>query len=234
LLEEAATIASNEAGYPTDWYDREGTAWVIRRTAIDCEAPLRSGEEVEVATWVADFRRVRSRRETQVCRPGEAEPALFAHTDWVYVERGSGHPRRVSAAMIEAFVPEGSPTPLPREALALPRPPDATFCVERVVSSAEVDALDHVNNACYFDWVEESTTEAFAAWRAAGEQIAAYPRAVRHDLEYVDEARDADRLRCVVWPVRCEGREIEIGTEIRRALDGHLLTRARSLWRGEG
>jgi acyl-CoA thioester hydrolase len=231
LLEEAATVASSEAGYPPEWYEREGTAWVIRRTTIDCGAPLRPGEEVEVATWVGDFRRVRSRREYEVRRPGEAAPALSAHTDWVYVERRSGRPRRISAAMMEAFVPEGCPTALPRDPLVLPSASDAALTVERVVSSMDVDALDHVNNARYFDWVEESTVEGFAAWRAAGDEIAAGARAVRHDLEYVDEAREGDRLRCVVWPVRCEGGEIEIATEIRRAHDGRLLTRARSLWR---
>jgi acyl-CoA thioester hydrolase len=234
LLEEAATIASSEAGYPPEWYAREGTAWVIRRTTIDCEAPLRSDEEVEVATWVADFRRVRSRREYEARRAGETEPALRAHTDWVYVARRSGHPRRISEAMMQAFVPRAGSTPLPREPLVLPPASGATFAVERVVGSADVDALDHVNNARYLDWVEEATMEGFAVWRPAGERSAAGPRARRHDLEYADEARDGDQLRCVVWPGRCENGEVEIGTEIRRVQDGHLLTRARSLWRQAG
>jgi acyl-CoA thioester hydrolase len=233
LLEEAATIASSEAGYPPDWYARESTAWVIRRTTIDCEVPLLSDEEVEVATWVADFRRVRSRREYEVRRSGGTEPALRAHTDWVYVARTSGHLRRISEAMMQAFVPRAGSTPLPREPLALPSAPDAAFAVERVVGSADVDALDHVNNARYLDWVEETTLEGFAAWCPADETVAG-PRAGRHDLEYIDEVRDRDRLRCVVWPVRCEHGEVEVGTEIRRAQDGHLVTRARSLWRRAG
>jgi acyl-CoA thioesterase FadM len=109
LLEEAATLASAEAGYPTSWYARENTAWVIRRSTIDCATPLARAFDLEVATWVADFRRVRSRREYEVCMPLNTVAALTAHTDWVYVDRANGRPRRIPDAMMSAFVPDGAP-----------------------------------------------------------------------------------------------------------------------------
>jgi acyl-CoA thioesterase FadM len=81
MLEEAATRASSAAGYPPDWYAAHATAWVIRRLMIECATAVPCGVELEIATWVADFRRVRSRREYEVRLPGEPAAVLTAHAD---------------------------------------------------------------------------------------------------------------------------------------------------------
>jgi acyl-CoA thioester hydrolase len=219
VLEEAATLASAEAGYPTSWYARENTAWVIRRSTIDCIAPLARAIDLEVVTWVADFRRVRSRREYEVYVPPRTVIALTAHTDWVYVDRANGRPRRIPDAMISAFVPDGAPPVLPRSPLELPAAQDVAT-VEQMVTTEDVDALGHVNNARYFDYVE-----------AAGKRIVASGlRAVRHDLEYLAEAREGDRLLCRCWRIGSPDSRVEVAGEIRRAAGGDLLTRARSVW----
>jgi acyl-CoA thioesterase FadM len=127
LLEQSATLASADAGYPPDWYAAHATAWVIRRSTIDCAAAIPRGVELEVTTWVADFRRVRSRREYEVRIPDGPVAVLTAHTDWVYVDAASGSPRRavarswISSAVRCTWVPArtsattrrwGSPKPL--------------------------------------------------------------------------------------------------------------------------
>jgi acyl-CoA thioesterase FadM len=205
LLEESATLASADAGYPPDWYAGHATAWVIRRSTIECPMAIPRGVELEIATWVADFRRVRSRREYTVRVPGELVAMLTA---------------RIPDEMMRAFVPEGDVPPLPRSTLELPDAPADAFVVEFVVDAADLDALDHVNNAKYFDYLE-------AARRAmAGNGLGAR----RHDLEYLDEARAGDRLTCRIWPLRSAVGEIETAAEIRRSSDDGLLTRARSAW----
>ena len=214
LLEEAATVASAEAGYPPQWYGEHATAWVIRRSTIECPAPVPPGVELEILTWVADFRRVRSRREYELRLEGAL--VLSAHTDWVYVDRTSGRPRRIPDAMMRAFVPEGEVQAMPRAALDVADPPADAPAVEIAVDPRDVDRLDHVNNANYFDYVEAAATTAIGdGWRA-----------LRHDLEYLDEARAGDRLRCVTWALG----ESERATEIRRVSDRALLTKARSAW----
>ncbi|MBI2962404.1 MAG: hypothetical protein HYY35_01500 [Deltaproteobacteria bacterium] len=225
LLEEAATTASIEAGYAPRWYAAEGTAWVIRRSTIECEAPIAPGTAVEVATWVADFRRVRSRREYEMRAEPGGPPLLRAHTDWVYVERASGRPRRIPAPMMSRFVPEGAAEALPREPLETGARPADAASIEQVVVPADVDALDHMNNARYFDYVEQAIRAALAATPAA------HRRPVRHDQEYLEEARNGDRLACFAWRLREGECETEVATEIRRAADGAALARARSLCR---
>ena len=229
LLEEAATAVSSEAGFPPEWYARDGTAWVIRRTTIDCDTPLSGGDDVTVATWVADFRRVRSRRDYEIHRASGSSPAVRASSDWVFVERSSGRPRRIPEPMTRAFAPEGSLHALPREPLPITEPPPDPFAIERRAGPADVDALGHVNNARYLDWIEEATGSAAITlddWNRAPLY------ASRHDVEYLDEAKEGDRLRCAVWPLPSGQGGLEWAAEIRRA-DGCLLTRARTVWQGD-
>lgn len=218
MLEIAATRASSEAGFPPEWYAEAGTIWVIRRSTIECAVAITPGTSVELRTFVADFRRVRSRREYEGRVAGEI--VLRGHADWVYVERASGKPRRIPDAMMQAFVPEGGAETMPRAALAIGDPPPGATSIEWSVEPGDLDALDHVNNAKYFDYVERvAVALALTARR---------PRA--HDVEYLDEARAGERLRGTAWTVDGAGATTRIATEIRRAADGALVTRASSDW----
>ena len=220
LLEEAATTASAQAGYPPQWYAEQATAWVIRRSTIECPKPLETGCELEISTWVADFRRVRSRREYVARAAGTDAVVLSAHTDWVYVDRAAGRPARIPGEMMRAFVPAGAIATLPRPALELPQAPADARTMTHDVHPADVDALDHVNNAKYFDYVEQSALAV----------VGAGFRPCRHDLEYVAEARRGDRLVCRSWRHAGAGAELEVATEIHRVRDGTRLTRSRSIW----
>jgi len=234
LLQAAATAASTDAGYSPEWYLREGTIWVIRRSTIECERPIPAGAEVEVSTWVADFRRVRSRREYEIRRPQVSEPSLRAHTDWVYIERESSRPRRIPPEMTVAFIPEGTSSPLPRASLALSSPPAGAFESRRSVGEMDLDALAHVNNARYFDYLEEAALEALSARGWSPKRIlgaGGILRAERHDIEYLEEARLGEELRCLTWVVAVDADRFERATEIRRTADDTCLTRARSGWR---
>jgi acyl-CoA thioester hydrolase len=217
LLEEAATLASAEAGYPSRWYGRENTAWVIRRTTIECGAPLPCAADLEITTWVTDFRRVRSRREYEVHVSPRPVAALTAHTDWVYVDRATSTDPRCDDARVRS---RRSPSALPRAPLALPPPPAGAASLTRVVAPEDVDALGHVNNARYFGYVEEVERTA----------VGSTLRPVRHDLEYLVEARAGDRLICRCWLVESRESATETAVEILLAADGAPLTRARSVW----
>jgi acyl-CoA thioester hydrolase len=230
FLQEAATAASADAGFPEDWYATAGTGWLIRRSRLDY---LRSvgpaASRVEVRTWVADFRRVRSRREYEMRAGGEL--VLAAHTDWVYVERASGRPLRVPPEMVRAFAESGAAPAMGREPLVLPEPPAGAFAVPRRVEFRDVDALGHVNNASYLDYVEEALLQASEAAGWSLDRMldaGGSPRAVAHDIEYRQEARYGESLDCVGWWLGGDASALERATEIRRAET--VLTRARSRW----
>lgn len=200
FLQETATRASTDAGFDPAYYEREGTLWLVRRTALTRLAPIRYGDELEAATWIADFRRVRSRRDYEV-RAG-ARTVARASTDWVYVDRAAVRPRRVPAAMQAAFGHAGTP-PLARPPFPESAPPPDAARASRRVALDDLDALRHVNNATYLQYVEQAADEAHAAagWPldaqlAAGGRL----RAVAHDLEYLDAAVYGDALTILGWP----------------------------------
>jgi acyl-CoA thioester hydrolase len=101
-LAHAAVEASADAGYDASWYAHAGAMWLIRRSTLDVIRPARAGERLEIRTWVEDFRRVRSHRRYTV-HGADGCLLLEALTDWVYVDVGSGRPRRVPREMEEAF-----------------------------------------------------------------------------------------------------------------------------------
>lgn len=233
LLQQAATEASIDAGYPEDWYDQNGTFWLVHRTTIDYRRPLRARDTLHVRTWVADFRRVRSLRSYELFLGDATIPAAYAHTDWVYVHRASGKPQRVPAEMVERFMPAGETPPLSREPRANGGIPEGAFRSTRTVEFRDVDALAHVNNAAYLDFVEQAALDASAAagWPLDRlNSLGGWWRPRIHDIEYVAEALYGEQLRCVTWVTAQDGAELERRSEIRRAADDRVLARARSRW----
>ncbi len=201
FLQETATAASADAGFDGRYYDQSGTMWLVRRTTLNLLEPARYGDAIEAVTWIADFRRVRSRRDYEV-RAGDRMIAR-AHTDWVYVDRERSRPRRVPVDMERVFVPDGAHA-LERPDFPEADPPTSAFRSERRVELHELDALRHVNNANYVHYLEQACYDAAAAagWTLT-EQLAAGGRlrAVAHDLEYLDSAIYGDRLSVVTWPL---------------------------------
>ena len=107
FMQEAAIEASADVGYDTHRYNETGLFWLIRETDISYHAPLFYGDSLTVRTWIADFRRVRSRRMYEFLRAGDSEPVALASTDWVLLERANLRPVVIPSEMIEAFVLEG-------------------------------------------------------------------------------------------------------------------------------
>jgi acyl-CoA thioester hydrolase len=234
FLQQAAVEASTAAGFDDEWYRRAGTVWVIRRSTIECFDAIRSGDALEITTYVADFRRVRSRREYEVRRAGTGERIAAAHTDWVYLDRTSARPLRVPAEMIAGFIPEGDAATLPRDALEVPEPRANAHAFEHRVTFRDIDTIFHVNNAVYLDVLVDAVFAALAANEWPLERFLLRNGRLRPrllDVEYLAEARFGDELRCSTWPSAVPGERFG---KIARGSDGAELTRARTVWEWSG
>src|SRR5207244_6175829 len=95
-------------------------------------------------------------------------PRLSALTDWVYVDRASGRPRRVPREMEDAFR-LGASGPQERDGWHAPPPPPRPARATHQVRVYEIDSLGHVNNAVYLDVVAQAAFEAIeqAGWPLA-------------------------------------------------------------------
>jgi acyl-CoA thioester hydrolase len=234
-LQEAAFDASAAAGYDLARYDSMGCHWLVRETDIQYRRSLRYGESVQVKTWVADFRRVRSRRAYELRLADSGELAAEASTDWVFLDTATGRPVTIPRDMREAFFPEGVPSEAPprRRFPVGSMPSTGAFRLERSVAWSDVDRAGHVNNAVYLAYVEDSEAQMTAAsgWphlRMAAEGFALVAR--RHRIEYRQPAVLGDELELRVWLSdlgECNG---VWHHAIARARDGVQLAQALTHW----
>ena len=232
LLQEAAIEASTDGGYSAEWYREAGTQWIVRRTSLAVADALRGGEEVDVTTWVRDFRRVLSRREYEV-RGSDGRAIARGWSDWVYFDVVRGRPKRVEADMIAAFLPDGGSEKLERAPLAVETAPGA-FLHRRPVLLRDLDGFAHMNNAATIDFLEETVVAAFGAAGFPIERLLAerkVPRLLALDVEYLDEARHGETLEGRL-SAATEDARLVASFETVAAERAVVVTQARSEWSG--
>jgi acyl-CoA thioester hydrolase len=81
-----------------------GLTWVVRSHFIEYLQPAFEGDRIEVRTWVANLRRVRSLRRYQFARQPGDQILARGETDWVLVEASTGRPVSVPRE-IAAVIP---------------------------------------------------------------------------------------------------------------------------------
>jgi acyl-CoA thioester hydrolase len=232
-MQEAAIEASTDAGYSPAWYREHGVGWVIRQLAIRYYLQATYGDELEVATWVSDVKRVTSNREYEIIRLGDGAQIARARVNWVYIDLKTGQPARIPKEFITAFDPTDRLEELDIRMQKSHRTDDSfRYRSRRRVQAYEVDTAQHVNNAVYLSWVEQAY---FDAVRAAGhpiEQTRGQGWLIMqggHDFEYFEPAFDNDDIEIVSWI--CEMGKVRGAWthEIYNAKNGKLLARDYSL-----
>jgi acyl-CoA thioester hydrolase len=196
-LEEAAIQASSAAGFGPHWYDEHGTVWVVREIALDYLHPARMDDELEISTWVADFRRVRSHREYEIHRLPDRQLLVRASADWVYIDRKTMWPTKIPMQALSTFAVDGRyAVPPVRPVPPLPIVAAREFRSRRRVQRHEVDAMGHVNNANYVTWFEHATLEALAAWLPSNSRVG-WPCWRRHQIEYLSAVLPGEEVEIV-------------------------------------
>ena len=132
---------------------RDDGSWVVRRTALRVDAPLRFLETVELATWCSGTGgRWAERRVSLVGgRGGRIEAVAL----WVYVDLHSMMPKRLGEDFLALYGPAAGGRTVGSR-LELPSaPPDGAERRPWPLRRTDLDVLDHVNNAAYWEAVEE-------------------------------------------------------------------------------
>jgi acyl-CoA thioester hydrolase len=80
-----------------------GATWVARMHRIEYLSPAFAGETINVLTWVADFRKVRSLRRYRFVRAADQKVLAEGETDWVLVDASTGRPRVVPEELANLF-----------------------------------------------------------------------------------------------------------------------------------
>lgn len=102
-MQDAAIAHSTAQGWDPGRYVDTGTAWVVRTHFIRYLQAAFAGEELEVRTWVVNFRKVTSLRRYRMFRNSDQTLLAEAETDWAYVSRERGTPQRIPPELSGAF-----------------------------------------------------------------------------------------------------------------------------------
>lgn len=233
-MQETAFDASAAAGYDLARYEQMQRHWLIRESQVEYLLPLRYNQQVAVCTWIADFRRVSSRRAYEFRLAADGALAARAFTDWVFLDTASNRPASIPQTLIDDFYPEGAPAEFPpRQPFPDPPPPPAgAFRMRRRVSWEDIDTMQHVNNAVYMDYTNECGFQVCAAFqwpwqRMTAEGFGIYLRQAR--LQYLQPARLGDELEITTWVSQVRRVTSARHYTIQRVSDGALLARVHTL-----
>jgi medium-chain acyl-[acyl-carrier-protein] hydrolase len=161
-LQEAASQHAAELGWGLESLLGRGLTWVLVRQQIATLAPIRLGDELDVATWPAGLERRAAVREFSVSGRGGVEIAR-ATTHWFVIDLATRRAARPDEVLPLERWPRLEPRP---SAIArLPEPPAAVAGRRFDVRYADIDRNLHANHASYLSWALECVPE--ATWRAS-------------------------------------------------------------------
>lgn len=203
-IQEAAFDASAAAGFDVNRYTQMQRSWHIHATDIEYLRPLVYGDTVEVKTWIADFRKVTSRRMYELRSLQTGELVAKAATDWAFIDTTTGKPAVIPQEFADAFFPEGGPMEHPpREKYPpAPPPPAGAYCMTKPVQWRELDSAGHVNNAIYAEWGEDCGMNCVAHYKWPATRMAQHNMGIfyrRMWLEYLQPALPNDEVEIVAW-----------------------------------
>ncbi|HLI08125.1 MAG TPA: hypothetical protein VKV40_16270 [Ktedonobacteraceae bacterium] len=202
--------------------------WVIRRTVMTFNAPVKMHTRLALKTFGMGFTRITAQRgyEARIAGEPSAEPVIAARSLWVYIDP-RGRPTRLPERTGEIWLPDG-PRPQVPEAPFPAFPESKPATVTTIVRFSDIDLVRHLNNASAVEKLDNAAWEAYAAEGITPE--VARIDALRYDIEYIDSPRFDDRLEIQTWlvPFPSPGQEFSQLQQITR--EGKTVVRAHSRW----
>jgi acyl-ACP thioesterase len=145
-LQDAAYLDVIDAGF-------EGRgAWVVRRSRMDVARFPGFGEQLELTTWCSGLGKMWAERRTTIA--GDRGGAVETTAVWVFIDPGSGRPRPLEPEQVEVWGPSAGHRRV-RARLTHEDPPAGARAEGWRFRRADLDIADHVNNAAYWQAVEE-------------------------------------------------------------------------------
>jgi acyl-ACP thioesterase len=128
--------------------------WVVRRTRMRVERFPRFGEEFELATYCSGMGKMWAERRTTVTRVGAERSEIEAAALWVHLDPVRWRPAPLIEEEFELY---GSSAAGRRVTARLRHPAPASIESESewIFRATELDIASHINNAAYWQPLEE-------------------------------------------------------------------------------
>jgi acyl-ACP thioesterase len=151
-LQDAAFADLVDSGLPDDG------VWVVRRLRIRVERFPRFREAAEVDTWCSGTGSLWAERRSTV--RGADGGLVEAVALWVHLDPRGARPRPMPEGFAEVYGPSASGRRIRARLRHRAMPPDAAQRSQWVFRVADLDLADHVNNAVYWQVLEERLADA--------------------------------------------------------------------------
>jgi acyl-ACP thioesterase len=169
-LQDVATDDADDSGL-----DQFHGVWVVRRLAIAVHAMPRFHDRVDLTTFCSGTGPCWAERRTTLRTA--AGVAAEAASLWVYLDDAGGRPQPLADDFFAIYGTAARRRVSPR--LRHPAPPASLAARSWPLRDSDFDVLDHVNNARYFEAVEDELVDRMpgrrvlaveAEWRGAVER----------------------------------------------------------------
>jgi acyl-ACP thioesterase len=171
----------------------DAAVWVVRRTRIRVARFPRFGEHHSLRTFCSGFGRAWAERRTTITQDGAAssavEPSVEAVSLWVHLDPGTRGPSPLTPKELELYG-EAAAERRVNARLRHRAPGTADHAGQWVFRATELDLAEHINNAAYWQPLEEELL--------AGED----PETVDVEMEFRTPAQPGEKLVLQEGPQR--------------------------------
>jgi acyl-ACP thioesterase len=130
----------------------DADGWVVRRTVVEVATFPVLRERLRLTTWCSGTGSHWAERRISVT--GDRGAAIEASTVWVHLDMATGRPRRLPPQFLDLYGEAAGGRTL-RARLVHPDPPEGAIGRPWPLRVTDFDVLGHVNNAAYWEIVEE-------------------------------------------------------------------------------
>jgi acyl-ACP thioesterase len=137
-----------------------GGVWVLRRLRLRVERFPRFGAELRVETFCSGTGALVAERRSTVRDGTGAGAAVEALALWVHLDPGGAHPRPLPAGFEAVYGPSAAGRRVRARLRHPPAPPAGAPVTPWRFRAADLDLAGHVNNAVYWQVLEEELVPA--------------------------------------------------------------------------
>ena len=103
-VDRAAELAIDHVGYTRQRLIEEDRMWFVVRHELNYRAECFVDDELLIATWVREYSRTTSLRDTVIYRPADDRLVFDATTRWAFIDLSTRRPIRIPAE-VQDIVP---------------------------------------------------------------------------------------------------------------------------------
>ena len=153
FAQESAGCHAGLLGFGSRNLAEQGIAWVLREQAMRIVRVPVLGETLRVCTWPTRAERILCHRDYRVL-DSQGDVVALGTSAWFGLDLQTRRPRKAESFFSlpwELLPPPALDGPLPELEAPAPGGPSET----RAVRASDIDALGHMNNLRYVDWIRD-------------------------------------------------------------------------------